>query len=159
MSSVSEPSGDTGSENISSDPVQELAVQETVELSNIVPGSDEDLRVNVGDSVYFDFDKSVLKASAQRTLDLQATWIKRYPTVIIKVEGHCDERGTREYNLALGERRANAVKRYLIAKGVSNIRIETISYGKERPAVVGSNKAAWSQNRRSVTVVTRGVSG
>ena len=118
------------------------------------PGTQEDLVVNVGDRVFFDLDKSDLKTEARATLDRQATWLKKYPTIKVTVEGHCDERGTREYNLALGERRATSVKNYLVADGVPADRVKTISYGKERPAVVGNNDAAWSQNRRGVTVVT-----
>jgi peptidoglycan-associated lipoprotein len=117
------------------------------------PGTQEDLVVNVGDRVFFDFDKAVLKPEAQRTLKRQAEWLKQYPDVTITIEGHADERGTREYNLALGERRATAAKNYLIALGVSPGRISTISYGKERPAALGHNEAAWAQNRRAVTVV------
>lgn len=117
------------------------------------PGSAEDFVVNVGDRVFFDFDKFNLKPKARQTLQRQAAWLKRYPSVVITVEGHCDERGTREYNLALGERRANSAKNYLVALGVNPNRIRTISYGKERPAVAGSNDAAWAQNRRAVTVV------
>lgn len=117
------------------------------------PGSTEDFVVNVGDRVFFDFDKYNLKAKARDTLKRQAAWLKRYPSVVITIEGHCDERGTREYNLALGERRANSAKNYLVALGINPNRLKTISYGKERPAVVGSNEAAWSQNRRSVLVV------
>ncbi len=117
------------------------------------PGTQEDLVVNVGDRVFFDFDKSVLKPAAQRTLERQAAWLKQFPSAAITIEGHCDERGTREYNLALGERRANAAKNFLIALGVSPDRIDTISYGKERPAALGHNEAAWSQNRRAVSIV------
>ncbi len=115
------------------------------------PGSAEDFVVNVGDRVFFEFDKYNLKPKARDTLRRQAAWLKRYPGVVISVEGHCDERGTREYNLALGERRANSAKNYLVALGVNPNRIRTISYGKERPAVAGSNQSAWAQNRRSVT--------
>jgi peptidoglycan-associated lipoprotein len=118
------------------------------------PGTQEDMVVNVGDRVFFSFDKSDLSTEAQATLDRQATWLKKYATAKVTIEGHCDERGTREYNLALGERRATAVKNYLVAAGIPAARVSTISYGKERPAVVGSNEAAWAQNRRSVTVVT-----
>jgi peptidoglycan-associated lipoprotein len=118
-----------------------------------VPGSQQDLVVNVGDRVFFDFDKSDLKPEARRTLERQAAWLKQYGNVAVTLEGHCDERGTREYNLALGERRANAARGYLVSLGIPAQRIRTVSYGKERPAVLGSNEAAWSQNRRSVTVV------
>lgn len=122
----------------------------------VVPGSIQDFIVNVGDRVFFDFDSSTLTAKAQETLDKQAAWLSRISTATITVEGHADERGTREYNLALGDRRANAVKDYLISKGVAANRVKTISYGKERPAVLGSNEWAWSQNRRSVTTITGG---
>ena len=117
------------------------------------PGSAEDFRTNVGDRVFYAFDKSDISPEARRTLERQAEWLKRYPNVTVTVEGHCDERGTREYNLALGERRATAAKNVLVALGVPANRVTTISYGKERPAVVGSNESAWAQNRRSVTVV------
>jgi len=118
-----------------------------------VPGSQQDLVVNVGDRVFFDLDKSDLKPEARRTLERQAAWLKQYGNVAVTIEGHCDERGTREYNLALGDRRAKAAANYLASLGIAANRIRTISYGKERPAVLGSNEAAWSQNRRSVTVV------
>ncbi len=118
------------------------------------PGTAEDFVVNVGDRVFFDFDKYSLKPDARNILQRQATWLNKFPSVTITVEGHCDERGTREYNLALGGRRANSAKNYLVALGVNPNRIKTLSYGKERPAVTGSNEAAWSQNRRSVTVVS-----
>ena len=118
------------------------------------PGTQEDLVVNVGDRVFFAFNESTLSPEARATLDRQAAWLKKYSNIKVTVEGHCDERGTREYNLALGERRATAVKNYLVADGVSAGRVKTISYGKERPAVLGSNEAAWAQNRRGVTVVT-----
>ena len=122
----------------------------------VEPGTIQDFIVNVGDRVFFDFDQSTLTAKAQETLDKQAAWLSRVPSATILIEGHCDERGTREYNLALGERRATAVKDYLISKGVAASRIKTISYGKERPAVLGSNEWAWSQNRRGVTTITGG---
>lgn len=108
---------------------------------------------NVGDRVFFDFDSSVIKTEGQDTLQKQADWLKKNASLNVTVEGHCDERGTREYNLALGERRAAAAKHYLVSLGVEAGRIQTISYGKERPAVVGSDESAWSQNRRAVTVV------
>lgn len=118
-----------------------------------VPGSAEDFVVNVGDRVFFGFDRFDLTPEATATLDRQAAWLKQYGNVTVTVEGHADERGTREYNLALGERRATAVKNYLTALGVDAARVQTISYGKERPAVVGSNESAWAQNRRGVTVI------
>ncbi|MBL4720619.1 MAG: peptidoglycan-associated lipoprotein Pal [Alphaproteobacteria bacterium] len=117
------------------------------------PGSIEDLVVNVGDRVFFSFNKSDIQPDAADTLNRQAAWLKKFPNHMIVVEGHCDERGTREYNLALGERRANSVREYLISVGVAANRIATISYGKERPAVLGANDASWSQNRRGVTIV------
>ncbi len=117
-----------------------------------VPGSKEDFVANVGDRVFFAFDKSDLSADARRTLERQAAWLRQWSNQRLTVEGHCDERGTREYNLALGERRANAVKDYLAAQGIPASRLSTISYGKERPVVLGSNEAAWAQNRRGVSV-------
>ncbi len=122
--------------------------------ASVRPGSQEDLVVNVGDRIYFGFDKFNLKADARKTLDKQGAWLKANPSVTVSIEGHCDERGTREYNLALGERRANSVKDYLVSLGVNPARLKTISYGKERPVAMGSNEAAWGQNRRGVTRVT-----
>jgi len=119
------------------------------------PGSQEDLVVNVGDRIFYGFDKTDLSAEARATLDRQAAWLKQYPSVKVTLEGHCDERGTREYNLALGERRAAAAKNYIVAAGIAADRVKTVSYGKERPAVLGSNEAAWAQNRRAVTVVAQ----
>jgi peptidoglycan-associated lipoprotein len=116
-------------------------------------GSVEEFTQTVGDRVFLGYDRYDLTAEAQAQLQKQATWLKTYPQFKFVVEGHCDERGTREYNLALGERRATAVKNYLIALGIDANRIQTISYGKERPAVLGSNEAAWAQNRRGVIVL------
>ena len=121
--------------------------------TNVTPGSADDFKTNVGDRIFFDFDKYDLSAEARAQLEKQATWLKTFPNVTVTVEGHCDERGTREYNLALGERRAASAKNYLVALGIDPNRIQTISYGKERPAVLGSDETAWAQNRRDVTVV------
>jgi len=112
-----------------------------------------DFMANAEDRVFFAYDSSAISANAAEVLDTQVNWLKKHDEVKVVVQGYCDERGTREYNLALGERRANAVKQYLISKGVAANRISTISYGKERPAVLGNNEAAWAQNRRAVTVV------
>jgi peptidoglycan-associated lipoprotein len=128
------------------------------QLGQVRPGSAEDFQQNVGDRVFFATDKSDLDADARATLQKQAVWLRRYPSVSITVEGHCDERGTREYNLALGERRANAVREYLRNLGVEPARMKTISYGKERPVALGSNEDAWRQNRRAVSVVSGGPS-
>jgi len=122
--------------------------------SGIKPGSQQDLVVNVGDRVFFDFDKFNVRPDQQATLNKQVAWMKANPSVTVTIEGHCDERGTREYNLALGERRANSVKDYMVAAGVNPERVNTISYGKERPVALGSNEEAYSQNRRGVTKVT-----
>jgi peptidoglycan-associated lipoprotein len=120
-----------------------------------VPGSQEDLVVNVGDRVFFDYDRYDLKDEGRATLQRQAAWMKMHPDVTVTVEGHCDERGTREYNLALGSRRATASKDYLVSLGVDSARVSTISYGKERPVCVESAESCWSINRRAVTVVTK----
>ena len=119
----------------------------------IVPGSQQDLEASAGDRIFFAFDRSDISPEARETLSRQADWLRRYPNVTVTIEGHCDERGTREYNLALGERRAQAAKNVLVASGIPASRISTISYGKERPAVVGSTEEAYAQNRRAVTVV------
>ena len=125
----------------------------TTALPSLDPRSQEWLVVNVGDRVFFDFDKSDLSSEAQDTIQKVVAWLKTYPDVTLTIEGHCDERGTREYNLALGERRASAVRSYMVALGIDGGRLSTISYGKERPAVLGSNESAWAQNRRAVFVV------
>lgn len=122
-------------------------------VNGVIPGTQQDLVVNVGDRVFFGYDQSDLSAEARATLDRQVAWLKQYPNVRITVEGHADERGTREYNLALGERRANSAKSYLMSQGIDSSRIETISYGKERPAVPEASPSGWAQNRRAVTVV------
>ena len=117
------------------------------------PGSQQDLAANVGDRVFFGYDQVDLTAEARATLDRQAQWLKQYGNVSVTIEGHSDERGTREYNLALGDRRASATKNYLVARGISPNRIATLSYGKERPAIGASGEQAWAQNRRAVTMV------
>jgi len=124
--------------------------------SSIIPGSAEDLRVNVGDTVHFDYDKYEVLEADRAVLQRQAAWLGKYPSVRVTIEGHCDERGTREYNLALGARRANAIKEYLVSLGVSAGRVETISYGKERPMCTESNESCYAQNRRGVTTITSG---
>ena len=122
----------------------------------IRPGSQEDFLASVGmgrDRVFFDTDRFNIDSADMVTLQGQAQWLGRYPTAQVVVEGHADERGTRDYNLALGERRANAAKNYLISLGIGANRIRTVSFGKERPDALGSNEQSWSQNRRAVTVV------
>ncbi len=120
----------------------------------ITAGTQEDLIVNVGDRVFFEFDSSELTVDAQATLDAQAAWLMQYPDTNITVEGHADERGTREYNLALGDKRAFSVYSYLAQAGIDTNRMEYVSWGKERPEVIGSDETAYSQNRRGVTLVS-----
>jgi peptidoglycan-associated lipoprotein len=124
--------------------------------SSIMPGSAQDFKVNVGDTVHFALNQYNIEENDKGTLSKQAAWLTRYPAVRLTVEGHCDERGTREYNLALGARRANAVKEFLVAQGVAAGRLETVSYGKERPMCTESGEDCWSQNRRGVSVITGG---
>jgi peptidoglycan-associated lipoprotein len=121
--------------------------------SGPVPGSQEDLVANVGDRVFFDFDRSALKDDARATLDRQAGWLGKYPQVNVQVAGNTDDRGTEEYNLALGQRRANAARDYLVARGVVGARISTISYGKDRPTALGDDEQSWAQNRNAITSV------
>ncbi len=124
----------------------------------IIPGSQEDFLQSVGmngDRIFFDTDRFNIDTADQATLQTQAQWLAQYPNKTIIIEGHCDERGTRDYNLALGERRANAAKNYLASLGVDASRIQTVSYGKERPAASGSNEQAWAQNRRAVTITVQ----
>ena len=122
----------------------------------IVPGSQQDFVVNVGDRVYFDTDQSTIRSDAQSVLAAQAAWLVRYPAVKIRIEGNADERGTREYNFALGARRAQAVSDFLVSKGVVPSRIGTISYGKENPIATGSDEDAWQQNRNGHTALVAG---
>lgn len=121
--------------------------------SAAVPGSQQDFVVNVGDRVFFDTDSSDLSAQARATLDKQAEWLSHYGQYSFTIEGHADERGTREYNIALGARRAATVRDYLASRGIAAQRMRTISYGKERPVAVCDNISCWSQNRRAVTVL------
>ena len=125
----------------------------TAAPSGPVPGSEQDLVQNVGDRVFFDFDKSAVKKEGKDTLDKQSAWLAKYPQVKVQIAGNCDERGTEEYNLALGQRRANAAENYLVAKGVAKSRMTTISYGKDKPTALGSNEEAWAQNRNAITSV------
>jgi len=122
------------------------------------PGSVQDFSVNVGDRIYFLVDQSTLTPEAQETLRRQAQWLQQYAGVTIQVEGHADERGTREYNISLSARRATATREFLIANGVDPNRISSIAYGKERPVALCDEEQCWSQNRRSVTVITGGTS-
>ena len=121
--------------------------------SGIRPGSQEDLVANVGDRVLFDTDRSSVRGDQRPILERQARWMGQFPQVQVMLEGHADERGTREYNLALAQRRANSARDVLVASGVAGTRIQTISYGKDRPEGLGSNEQAWAQNRRAVTLV------
>ena len=125
------------------------------ELGRLDSGSQEQLVALAGDRVYFNFNSSEINTNAQKTLMRQITWLKEHSDINVLVEGHADERGTREYNLALGEKRASAAKNFLIANGISSSRISVISYGREHPEALGSDESAWSKNRRAVTVVTK----
>jgi len=123
---------------------------------NALPGSERDFVINVGDRVYFDFDRYDVRSDAAPLLDAQSGWLKRYPAVQVRIEGNCDERGTREYNLALGARRANAVREYLVSHGVEAGRITTVSYGKEKPIDNGSGDVADQHNRNAHTAIVSG---
>jgi peptidoglycan-associated lipoprotein len=122
-------------------------------VGGVRPGSQEDLAQRVGDRIFFDSDRSDLRTDARRTVEGWAGWLRQNPTVAATIEGHADERGTREYNLALGERRAAAARNFLISQGIEARRLSTVSFGKERPTVLGSTEQAWSQNRRAVMLV------
>jgi len=125
-------------------------------LGSAAPGSEQDFVVNVGDRIYFDLDSYEIRPDAYPRLDAQVAWLQRYPQVTVRIEGNADERGTREYNLALGARRAESVRSYLVQRGVSAARIDTISYGKERPIAAGSNEEAWARNRNAHTAIVSG---
>ena len=127
-----------------------------VQAPGIVPGSIQDFKVNVGDTVHFGYNEYNVQDSDKTTLQKQATWLNRYPGVQLTIEGHADERGTREYNLALGARRANAVKEFLVSLGVNTSRLQTVSFGKERPLCTQSSEDCWAQNRRGVSTITAG---
>lgn len=137
-------------------PPPQAAVTPPPARPSIAPGSEQDFKVNVGDTVHFGFNEYAIQDADKSTLTKQAAWLSRYPGVKLTVEGHCDERGTREYNLALGARRANAVKEYLVAQGVAAGRLETVSYGKERPICTASSEDCWAQNRRGVSTISGG---
>lgn len=150
---------DTGTVSSSGDLTtsQRAPITDLEEYSSVpqgpAPGSQQDLVVNVGDRVFFEYDQHDLTLEARNQVERQVEWLKQYPNLNVTIEGHADERGTREYNLALGERRAQSLRNYMVALGVDGNRVTTISYGKERPAVVGSTPTSWAQNRRGVTVV------
>jgi peptidoglycan-associated lipoprotein len=120
---------------------------------NVQPGTGQDFVVNVGDRVFFGNDQTTLSSQATATLDKQVKWLQSYSRYTVTIEGHADERGTRQYNIALGARRSNAVRDYLVSRGISASRIKTISYGKERPVAVCNDESCWTQNRRAVTVL------
>lgn len=141
---------DTG---ISNEEIPAGADDVVSEAASAIPGSEQDLEFNIGDRVFFATDSSELNTQSQATLQRQADWLQRYRDIRVRIEGHADERGTREYNLSLGERRANMVREYLIGLGISAERVNTISYGKERPVALCSNENCWKQNRRAVTTV------
>ncbi len=138
-------------------PAQPPAVRPVAtQPAGIVPGSQQDFVVNIGDRVYFDTDQTSIRTDAQGILSAQAAWLNRYPSVRIRIEGNADERGTREYNFALGARRAEAVSEFLTSKGVDPSRVSTISYGKEQPINPGADEDAWAQNRNAHTALTAG---
>ncbi|MEO1091082.1 MAG: peptidoglycan-associated lipoprotein Pal [Pseudomonadota bacterium] len=139
--------------NTPEEPVLDSAVTGAGNASGPLAGSQAALQAAAGDTVYFAFDSSVVRPESQAVLRQQAAWLQQNPNVRVAIEGHTDERGTREYNIALGERRANAVRTYLIGLGVPASQMTTVSYGEERPASVGSGEQSWAANRRAVTSV------
>ena len=149
-------SGGTGGSDGSSVAATSSAPQASATVDSVDPGSESYFVSNVGDRVFFGLNESDITDEGAAVLSRQAAWLRTNSNVTIQIEGHADERGTREYNLALGERRGNAAREFLISQGVSTDRIIVVSYGKERPAALGSNEAAWSQNRRAVTVLMSG---
>jgi len=151
-SSTGDNSGDTGSTGQSTSSGN---AQVATAPAGPKPGSQMDLTINVGDRVLFAFDSSALSAESRTTIERWAAWLKTYPANSVIVEGHADERGTREYNLALGERRADAARDYLVSLGINTNRVKVVSFGKERPAIAGSNENAWAQNRRAALVLAK----
>lgn len=135
------------------DTIVEAQTQEVVDTSAIQAGSLQDFIANIGDTVYFDYNQSDLTENAIEALSFQADWLLEYDSYGITVSGHADERGTREYNLALGEARASSVRDFFVQSGISEDRLEIVSYGEEQPAVTGSDEYAWSKNRRSQTIL------
>ena len=154
-SSSGENTGTTAGSGRSTMPQQEGMANSQIGRGQMTPieAARQELTTTVGDRVYFDTDSTALTDPDRTTLDRQIAWLNRYPMVRLVIEGHADERGTREFNLALGDRRAQTVKNYLTDHGIAAGRLRTISYGKERPVAMGSNEAAWAQNRRAVSVV------
>jgi len=132
-------------------PVGQGALTEAERLAQL----QREFQTSVGDRVYFTTDSVSLNGDSKATLDRQAAFLRRYPTITLRIEGHADERGTREYNLALGDRRAQSTREYLLAQGISSNRLSTTTYGKERPEAIGSNEAAWAKNRRAVSVIAQ----
>lgn len=153
------PEGAAGGPAQPSNPAYPTAPTGPVSGGNVgaaAPGTEQDFVVNVGDRVYFDLDSYQVKPEAYARLNAQAQWLQRYPNVRVRIEGNADERGTREYNLALGARRAESVRAYLVERGVAAGRIDTISYGKERPIAEGSSEDAWARNRNAHTAIVSG---
>jgi len=144
---------DTGGADASIDSSNVETQVASIDASAPIPGTQEDLVQNVGDRVFFALDSAVLSPQSRGVLERQAEWLSLFPDAKVTIEGHCDERGTREYNLALGERRAAAARSYLMALGIDGSRLEIISYGKERPYALGHDDESWNLNRRSVSVV------
>ena len=151
--STSSSSGSSGSSSSSSSSSSDSSSSASSSDGAAAEATAEEALASVGNTVYFGYDSSSLNAVAQATLIRQAGFLNANPALTVTIEGHCDERGTREYNLALGERRAAAARDYLLAQGIDSARIRVISYGKERPVMVGSTDAAWSKNRRAATVI------
>ena len=148
----------TGNGNGSTAPVVDRTPDPEPEPQGPTPGSMEDFEVTAGDRVFYGFDQHNLTSQARSTLRRQAAWLSSYPDTRILIAGNCDERGTREYNLALGARRANAARDYLVSQGVDPSRIETVSYGKERPVCNESTEECWARNRNATTIIQSGAS-